>query len=215
MTKNVAVILSGCGVKDGSEIHEATCSLLAIKSLGANYQCFSIDKDQHQVINHLTNEKTQEKRNVLVESARIARGNIKNLTQFNAEEYDLLVFPGGLGATTNLCTYDFEGKNYTVDEKVELAILSMVKLKKPICAFCISPVIIAKVLKDSELTVGQKSAISDMIEKVGAKHIETQISEYHIDEKYKIISSACYMNDIGISDLYNEILASIKKGLEI
>ncbi|MFC1659683.1 isoprenoid biosynthesis glyoxalase ElbB [Pseudomonadota bacterium] len=215
MTKKVAVILSGCGVRDGSEIHEATCSLLAIRFLNANYQCFSINKEQYQVINHLTNQKTSEKRNVLAESARIARGNIKSLDEFNATEYGLLVFPGGSGAAMNLCSYAYEGKNYTVDKAVSKAILNMIELQKPICAFCIAPVIIAKVLKDSELTVGGQNAVSSDIEKAGAKHVETKKGEYHVDEKNKIISSACYMNNITIDELYQEISKGIKKGLEM
>jgi enhancing lycopene biosynthesis protein 2 len=215
MTKKIAVILSGCGVRDGSEIHEATISLLAIKKLGADYQCFSLNKEQYQTINHLTGEKQNEKRNVLVESARIARGKIKDLKDFSAKDYDAILFPGGSGAVINLCSYGYEGDNYKVDKLVELTVLSMVEKQKPICSFCISPVIIARILKGVKLTIGSAASVASTINNVGAEHIVTKQGQYYFDENYKVLSSACYMNNISIDELYTEIMSGVGKLLEI
>lgn len=215
MAKKVAVILSGCGTGDGSEIHEAVCSLVAIKKFGADYQCFSIDKKQYRTMNHLTGQKMDEPRNVLVESARIARGEIKNLEEFDANEYDAILLPGGSGAITNLCSYAYEGDNYTVDETLTKAILSMVKLGKPICSFCITPIIIARILKGVKLTVGKSGRVAESINKAGAEHVVTKQGEYFVDEKYKVLTSACYMNEINIYQLSEEITNGVKKTLEM
>lgn len=145
--KKFAVVLSGCGVYDGAEIHEATMTMLAIKEGGADYQCFAPDIPQYHVINHLTGEEMNESRNVLVESARIARGDIKPLTEYNANEFDALIFPGGFGAAKNLSTVAFDGADATVNPQVEETIKSTLALHKPIGALCISPAVVAKVIQ--------------------------------------------------------------------
>lgn len=199
--KKFAVILAGSGVFDGSEIHEATMALYAIKKNGGNYEFFAPDIKQHHVINHITGEEMPEKRNVLVESARIARGQIKSLTQFNAEDFDILIIPGGFGAAKNLSTFAFDGKDCSVNPDVEHVIKTMHQAGKPIGALCISPVILAKVLGDIELTIGQDEGTAEAVVKMGAKHINTDHGEVTVDKKNKIATTPCYMLDATILDI--------------
>lgn len=135
--KKFAVVLSGCGVRDGAEIHEAVLTLLAIKKHGADYETFAPDVKQHHVVDHLTGKEMAEERNVLVESARIVRGQIKPLDEFHAREFDALVFPGGFGVAKNLCTYAYYGAECKVNPDVEKAIKDMVSLQKPVGAMCL------------------------------------------------------------------------------
>src|SRR5258708_29302576 len=143
-----AVILAGCGNKDGAEIHESVLALLSIDKAGHQYQCFAPDVPQARVLNFLTNEEMPEKRNVLLESARIARSKIKPLSDFDQKDFDILVMPGGNGVAYNLCTFARDGDRMTVLPQVESAVRAMHKAGKPIGALCIAPVIIAHVLKN-------------------------------------------------------------------
>lgn len=213
--KKIAVVLAGNGVYDGSEIHEATITLLTIARNGAQYQCFAPDIDQAHVINHLTGKEMSETRNVLVEAARIARGNIKPLSAYNAKEFDALVFPGGFGVAKNLCNYAFKGTNCIVNRDVEKAIRSTVIEEKPIGALCISPVLIAKVLVDVEVTIGNEKAASSAIETFGATHITKSHGEIVYDEKYKLVTTPCYMLDATIDQIADGVENVIKKILEI
>ena len=213
--KKIAVVLAGNGVYDGSEIHEATIILLTIARNGGQYQCFAPDIEQAHVINHLTGKEMTETRNVLVEAARIARGNIKPLSAYNAKEFDALVFPGGFGVAKNLCNYAFEGTNCTVNRDVEKAIRSTVIEEKPIGALCISPVLIAKVLVDVEVTIGNEKAASSAIETFGATHITKSHGEIVYDEKYKLVTTPCYMLDATIDQIADGVENVIKKILEI
>ncbi|HSV29987.1 MAG TPA: isoprenoid biosynthesis glyoxalase ElbB, partial [Candidatus Omnitrophota bacterium] len=131
-----AVVLSGCGVFDGSEIHEAVLTLLAIDRAGGGYQCFAPDIAQRDVVNHLTQQQMAESRNVLVEAARIARGRIKPLSAFDASQFDVLIFPGGFGAAKNLSSFAVDGPDCSVDPEVERAVKAMAAAKKPIGALC-------------------------------------------------------------------------------
>ncbi len=210
--KKIAVVLAGCGVYDGAEIHEATLTLLAISQQGASYQCFAPDIDQAQVVNHLTGEEMNESRNVLVEAARIARGNIKALNEYKASDYDAVIFPGGFGAAKNLCTFAFDGPDCSVNSEVEQAIRSAIVAGKPVGALCISPVLIAKVLGDVEVTIGQDIATANAIEALGAKHVTTTHGEIVVDEKYKVITTPCYMLDANIrqiADGANKVVAKL------
>ena len=137
--KKFAIVLSGCGVYDGAEIHEAVTAMLAVSRKGHSYQMFAPDISQHHVVNHLTGGEMPEKRNVLVESARIARGNIKNLASFDPSQYDVLLFVGGFGAAKNLSDFAFKGEDYTVIDQVAKSIKSMHRAGKPIGAMCVSP----------------------------------------------------------------------------
>ncbi len=186
---------------DGSEIHETTLAMYAIKKQGADYQVFAPDIPQHHVINHLTGEEMPEKRNVLVESARIARGNIKPLEVFDPADFDVLIFPGGFGAAKNLSTYAFQGANLSVNEAVEKAVKSMHQAGKPIAALCIAPVFIAKILGKVELTIGQDEETGKALEAMGAVNTITNHGQVIIDQENKIYTTPCYMLDANIAQI--------------
>jgi enhancing lycopene biosynthesis protein 2 len=196
--KKFAVIIAGSGVFDGAEIHEATLTLLAIKKLGADYEIFAPDIPQHHVINHMTGEEMHEKRNVLVESARIARGNIKSLTRFKADHFDAIILPGGFGVAKNLCTWAFEGDNCSVNPDVEKAIKGMYAAKKPIGAMCIAPVILGKLFAGTNLTTGDDKASADFIKKMGSSYTRTTHGEVIVDKARKLFTTPCYMLDADI-----------------
>lgn len=201
--KKFAVVLAGCGVSDGAEIHEATLTLLAIVKNGATYEIFAPDIAQHHVINHLTGREMPEKRNVLVESARIARGHIKSLSDFDASEVDALIFPGGFGVAKNLCSFAFKGADCAVNPEVASAIREMVSFGKPVGALCISPVILAKLLGDVELTIGSDPGTAAAVEKMGAHHVKTTHAEVIFDKKHNVFTTPCYMLDANILDIAN------------
>jgi enhancing lycopene biosynthesis protein 2 len=213
--KKIAVVLSGNGVYDGSEIHEATLTLLAIARKGAKYQCFAPNVDQAHVVNHLTGEEMPGKRNVLVEAARIARGDIKPLSEYKAEDFDAIVFPGGFGAAKNLCTFAFDGEDCTVNPDVEKAVRETVTAEKPIGALCISPVIITKVLGDVKVTIGQDEGTLQAIEKMGGVHEKTSHGQIVTDEKYKVVTTPCYMLDASIDQIADGAENVVGKILEM
>ena len=212
--KKFAVVLSGSGVYDGAEIHEATLTMLAIVKQGGSYQCFAPDIPQHHVINHLTGQEMDETRNVLVESARIARGNIKTLTEFDGNDFDALIFPGGFGAAKNLSTVAFDGANASVNPEVEEAVKQMIELKKPIGALCISPAFIAKILKDVSVTIGQDKGTAEAIEAMGATHIETDHGDVVFDEEKLVFTTPCYMLDATILDIDDGATNVVKSMME-
>jgi len=213
--KKIAVVLAGNGVYDGSEIHETTLTLLTIARKGAKYQCFAPNVDQAHVVNHLTGEEMPEKRNVLVEAAGIARGDIKPLSEYTAGDFDAIVFPGGFGAAKNLCTFAFEGEDCTVNADVEKAVRETVTAEKPIGALCISPVILAKVLGDVKVTIGQDEGTLQAIEKMGGVHEKTSHGQIVIDEKYKVVSTPCYMLEASIDQIADGAENVVGKILEM
>jgi len=216
-TKKFAVVLSGCGVMDGAEIHEATMTLYAIMKHGAVYEIFAPDIPQYHVINHITGEEMNETRNVLIEAARIARGRIKPLSEFRTDDFDVLIFPGGFGVAKNLSDFAFKGVNCNVNEEVAEAIKSMVKVRKPIGALCISPVIVARILGDVEVTIGQDKDTAEAIEAMGARHVRTTHGEVVVDKKYRVATTPCYMLDaniVQIADGANHVVETILKMLE-
>lgn len=194
MTK-IGVLLSGCGVMDGSEIHEAVITLLAIDKEGMKAVCMAPNKDQTQVINHLTNKPTNERRNMLIESARIARGDIKDLNQVKPNEIDALIIPGGFGAACNLSDFATNGEKAYVLPEVENFLKELHKMKKPIGAICIAPNIIAKVFGSNnvEITIGTDKATASKLEMMGAIHKNKQVDEIVIDEKNNIVTTPAYM----------------------
>jgi enhancing lycopene biosynthesis protein 2 len=222
-----AVLLSGCGVYDGSEIHEAVLTLLNIDKEGGTYHCIAPDVDQHHVINHITGEELNEKRNVLVEAARIARGNVKSLKEINAQDYAALVIPGGFGAAKNLTKWAFNGPDGHIDADVKKIIFDFVEAKKPIAAFCMGPTVIAKALEDTNhnpvLTVGTIAApspydiasVSAGIEKTGAAATMATVEEIVYDEKLNIVSTPCYMMDASIYEINFGISKAIKKIMKL
>ncbi len=213
--KKFAVILSGNGVFDGAEIHEATLSLFFIKQNGADYEIFAPNIDQHHVINHITGQEMDEKRNVLVESARIARGDIKDLKDLNPVMFDALLFPGGFGAAKNLSSFAFDGPDCKINADVEKSVLAMHKAGKPIGALCISPVLLAKILGKIELTIGRDQGTADAVTTLGATHKNADHGEVVIDEKNNIFTTPCYMLDADIAQIgegaENIIKAMLKK----
>jgi enhancing lycopene biosynthesis protein 2 len=213
--KKIAVVLSGSGVFDGAEIHEATLTLYAIAKNGAVYEIFAPNIMQHHVMNHISGEEMKETRNVLIESARIARGKIKPLSAFHADDFDAVIFPGGFGAAKNLSTFAFEGENCSVNPDVEKAVKSMVEKKKPIGALCISPVIIAKILGDVQLTIGQDKGTASAVEKMGASHRNTTHGEIVVDNKFKVVTTPCYMLDANIVQIAEGADAVVKAVLKL
>jgi enhancing lycopene biosynthesis protein 2 len=221
------ILLSGCGVYDGSEIHETTMAMLAVEEAGHEYQCYSIDQNQHHVINHLTGDEMPESRNMMLEAARIARGNVKVLNSGTKDEIEALVIPGGFGAAKNFSKWAFEGPDGEILEDVKNLILAMIKAGKPICALCVSPVVIAKALQSSgmnpELTLGsdQEASPYDIpgfnagIESIGAQaHMKT-IREVLVDEKLKIVSAPCYMMEASILEIRNNAKQAIEATLAL
>jgi enhancing lycopene biosynthesis protein 2 len=198
-SKKFAVILAGCGVYDGSEIQEAVSVLLAIDKLGSEYQCFAPDIPQYHVINHLTGEVEKEKRNVLVESSRIARGNIKKIALFDPSDFDILIIPGGFGVAKNLCTFAVDGPDCLVNPDIEKAILKSHASGLPIGALCIAPALLAKILGKGILTIGNDLGTAEALETMGAQHQATTGDDIVVDIENKIVTSPCYMLDSPIS----------------
>jgi enhancing lycopene biosynthesis protein 2 len=213
--KKFAVVLSGSGVYDGAEIHEATMTLYAIMKNGGEYEIFAPDIPQHHVINHITGEEMKETRNVLIESARIARGNIKDLKDFDANNFDAIIYPGGFGVAKNLSSFAFDGADCSVNAEVEKSILAMVKAGKPIGALCISPAVMAKVLQGAELTIGSDKGTAEAIEKMGATHKTTTHGEVVVDEGFKLVTTPCYMLDATILDIADGANNVIKTMMEM
>jgi enhancing lycopene biosynthesis protein 2 len=199
--KKFAVVLAGCGVYDGAEIHEATLSLYAIMKYGATYEIFAPDIQQFHVVNHITGEEMPETRNVLVESARIARGKIQPLSAFKESDFDALLFPGGFGVAKNLCNFAFEGANAGILPEVKDAIVSMNEAGKPIGALCISPALLALTLDDVDITIGSDSGTIEALEKLGAHHIETTHGEVVHDKNSNVFTTPCYMLDANILEI--------------
>ncbi len=205
-----AVVLSGCGVYDGAEIHEAVMTLLAVKKQGASYQVFAPDVMQHHVVNHLTGEIMNESRNVLTESARIARGKIKPLKEYMADNFDGIIFPGGFGVAKNLSSYAFDGPEMKIDKVVEKAIRETHEAGKPIGALCIAPVLVARILGGIEVTVGGEGDTAADIRAMGGIHLKTGNGDIIVDRKNKIVTSPCYMLDASITDIETGASEAVK-----
>ncbi len=220
--KKIAVLLSGCGVYDGSEIQETVFTLLAIAQQGAEAMCFAPNIEQHHVINHTNGEELSETRNVLVEAARIARGNIQDLKEFSVDQVDAIVLVGGFGTAKNLTKWAFEGPNGAINPQVSQFIQDTVKSKKPILAMCMGPVVVAKALEGTDwnpqLTVGTTAdaspydiqAISDGMKSIGATTVMKSLKEVSIDEELKIVSVPCYMMEGNIQDIHEDVQQGVK-----
>jgi enhancing lycopene biosynthesis protein 2 len=210
-----AVVISGCGVFDGAEIHETVMTLYALDKYGCSYHLFAPNVMQHHVINHITGEVMQESRNVLTEAARIARGKINALTEYRAADFDALIFPGGFGVAKNLCTYAFDGPECSVDRVVEETILATYKARKPIGALCISPVLIARVLGDVTVTDGSDSTTPRHLAELGARHETKAHGEVSVDRKNLIVTAPCYMLDATITDIARDADEVVKALMEL
>ncbi|MFO0320775.1 MAG: isoprenoid biosynthesis glyoxalase ElbB, partial [Neisseriaceae bacterium] len=202
--KNIAVILAGCGRLDGSEVHESVLTLLSIKQLGANYQCFSLDENQDHVSNHLTNQnEPSSHRNMMVESARIARGDIKPVTELNVEDYDGLIIPGGNGTAFNLFNFAIQEESFTIKPIIRDICRQFTSNRKPVGYICIAPVMIPKIYQEKvNMTVGDDKEIAKLIEKLGAIHHNCAVEDICVDEKYKIVTTPAYMLAQNIVEAY-------------
>jgi enhancing lycopene biosynthesis protein 2 len=195
--KRVGVILSGCGFLDGAEIQEAVLALYFLDRAGAEIQCFAPDRDQMHVVDHLTGHVTSESRNILVESARIARGEIRDLSQARMSELDALVMPGGFGAAKNLSEFATKGPDADVDPDVVRLVGEAVEAAKPIVAICISPAVLAVALAkngySAKLTIGSDPGTAAAIEKLGSTHEACPVDQCVADEEHKILTTPAYM----------------------
>lgn len=202
----IAVILSGCGMMDGSEIHEAVCTLLNLDKQKIEYQCFAPDINQSKVVNHATRETVSTSRNILEEAARIARGNIKNSTEFNTIDFDAVIFPGGSGAVTNLI------QNGQVLPEIFQIITDCYESKMPIGAICIAPMLIAKVLGHNgiTLTIGNDTKVATAIEQTGAHHKNCSADDIIIDKQNLIVSTPAYMLAKSIKEVDGGISKLVK-----
>ena len=213
----IGVLLSGCGVNDGCEIHEAVIALLALDRAGAETVCMAPDVEQFDVVNHLTGEATGEKRNVLVESARIARGNIKDISKVRAADIDGLIIPGGFGAAKNLSNFAVKGKDAVVNGDVKRLLNDMVSTAKPVGAICIAPATLTKALegKNPEVTIGNDIGTAGAIEAMGGQHKECSVDMIHVDSNNKLVTTPAYMIGPGIKDVAVGIEKLVNKVLEL
>ena len=195
MPARVGVVLSGCGFKDGAEIHESVLALLALDRAGCEIRCFAPDVDQAVVVNHATGDRTSETRNVLTEAARIARGEIRDLKEARAADLDALVLPGGFGAAMNLCDFATKGADGTVHEDLAALLRGMHAARKPIGAICIAPGAVALALgaHHPTLTIGNDAGTAQAIEACGAVHRDCPVDDCVVDVEQRIVTTPAYM----------------------
>ncbi|XP_061454702.1 glutamine amidotransferase-like class 1 domain-containing protein 3, mitochondrial [Rhineura floridana] len=223
MGKKVAIILAGCGVYDGSEVHESSAVMVHLSREGAQVEFYAPDIDQMHVVHHIKGQPTEEKRNVLAESARIARGNVKDLAMMKAKELDALIIPGGFGVAKNLCTWAVDGKNCTVSKHVEDTIKAFHSAKKPIGLCCISPVLAAKILPGCEVTVGHDTECqtwpyaktAEALEDLGCTHVNKEVSEVHVDVKNKLVTTSAFMCNAPVHEIYDGIGKMVREVLKL
>lgn len=223
MSQKVAVVLSGSGVYDGTEVHEASACLVHLSRSGANVSMFAPDIAQMHVIDHTKGAPAEESRNVLVESARIARGAVKSLAELDSEQFDAVVIPGGFGAAKNLSSFAVDGPELKVNEEVQRVITAFHTSKKPIGLCCIAPVLAAKVIPGCSVTVGSDSeeggkwpyaGTAGAITALGAKHVKKEVTEAHVDEVNKIVTTPAYMCETAVHHIYDgigEMIANVMK----
>ncbi len=200
------MLLAGCGVYDGSEIHEAVLTLLSLSKRGIEYEIVAPNIMQHHVINHLTGDQEPQSRNVLIEAARIARGEIKDLSLANADDYAALIIPGGFGAAKNLCNFALKQDSSFVVEPIVLAFINKFKsAQKPVGFTCVAPVIAAAIYPNVTLTIGNDQTTADIVEDKGAKHVNKCVTEICIDQINKVVSTPAYMIGQSIAEVASGI----------
>jgi len=212
MKKKIGVVLSGCGVFDGSEIHEAVVTLLAIDRNGCEAVCMAPDMELAE-INHLSGQETGAKRNVLVESARIARGKIRDIKEVKGDDLDAVIFPGGFGAAKNLCNFAVKGADAATHPEVARLLKEMVRAGKPIGAICIAPALVAAVLGKEyapQVTIGTDAGTSAAIRQTGSSHVDCPVTEFVVDKQHKIVSTPAYMLANSISEAAEGIEKAVK-----
>jgi enhancing lycopene biosynthesis protein 2 len=213
MTKQVAVILAGCGVFDGSEIYETTLTLLRLDQLGLGYRCFAPDIEQHHVVNHLDQAVVEgEHRNVLQESARLARGDISPLSELEADDFDAVIVPGGFGVAKNLSDFASASDNMQVLEALKEALAGFREEAKPIGLMCISPVIVPKLLGDGiAVTVGNDPAVSGAISAMGGLHRSCSVEDIVVDLEHRVVTTPAYMLATRISEAATGIFKLVER----
>lgn len=214
----VGVILSGCGVFDGAEIHEAVCALLALDERGAEVVCLAPNKPSADVVNHLAKKPEAGVRNVLEESARIARGEIADLASVKGTDFDAIILPGGFGAAKNLSTFATKGEACDVDREVARVLGEAQTAGRPIGLACIAPVIAAKLFGKSlhpTLTIGHDAGTAAKINAMGAKHEAHHAADICVDAKNRIVTTPCYMEAQRIKDVYQGMNKLVAKVLEL
>lgn len=224
-TPRIAVILCGSGRGDGSEITEAVSTLIHISKAGASYRCFALNAPQHHVINHATGQVEEgQTRNQLVEAARISRGEISDLAELKAADFDAVIFPGGFGAAKNLCDVFKTGPRCTVQPEVERVFREFHAAKKPIGLICIAPVIAARLLGKNfggpgvNVTVGRDYDVCLTVASFGSTYEDRGVTEVCIDSQHKVVSTPAYMFDAkphevfeGIGNLVTEVIGLCKR----
>ncbi|KAL0974375.1 hypothetical protein UPYG_G00219620 [Umbra pygmaea] len=223
MVKRIAVILSGCGVYDGTEIHEASAVLVHLSRSGAEVQMFAPNVDQMHVVNHCEGKPTAEKRNVLQESARIARGDVSDLAKLDVIAFDALVIPGGFGVAKNLSDWAVKGKQYSVMPLVDKLIKDFNAAGKPIALCCISPVLVARALPGCEVTFGHDvkcerwpyAHTATAMKELGCKHVNTKVGEVHIDVKNKLVTSSAFMCNAPIHEVFDGLGVMVTELLKL
>lgn len=214
--KKIAVILSGSGVYDGAELGEAILTLLHITKLGAAYQCFAPDTQQMHTVNHLTGEASDEPRNVLVESARVARGNVKPVTELNAKEYDALILPGGFGAAKNLSDFAVKGAQATANPDVLAACKAFADASKPCGYMCIAPALVPMVYgKGVSLTIGNDADTASAINALGGNHVDCTVDDIVVDAANKLVTTPAYMLATNLVEAESGIEKLVKKVIEM
>lgn len=211
MTK-VAVILSGSGVYDGAEIHESVLALHALEKQGASWHCFAPNIEQLHVINHLTGEEMPEKRNVLTEAARIARGNIEDVANLKADDFDALLVPGGFGAAKNLTDFAVNGAECSINTHVKSACRDFAQANKPAGYLCIAPTIIPMIYDNGvKATIGNDEGTAAAYNALGGQHINCPVDEVVFDEEHKVLSTPAYMLASTISEAASGIEKLVEK----
>lgn len=210
----VAVILAGCGFLDGSEVHESVLTLLALAQRNHEVRCFAPDIPQRRVVNHLTGEEVEESRNVLVEAARIARGEISPLQELDVSQFDAIMLPGGFGAALNLSDYALKQENCSVDPDLRRVITQAHKAKLPIGATCITPAPLAKIFQDITpvvMTLGSSADSSKQLECMGMKAKSATVYEMIADEENKVYTTPCYMEPPNLAGMFEGICKVVDK----
>ena len=213
--KKIAVILSGCGFLDGSEINEAVLTLLSIEEEECTHHCFAPDMLQHYVINHLTQEVTHGNRNVLVESARIARGNIKDLQHLNADDFDALIVVGGSGVVKNLCDFAFLQENMTVHPEVLSRCRTFQEKRIPAGYICIAPALITQVYNHATCTIGNDLDTIKILEKMGVNHVHCAVDQSVVDIQNKVVSTPAFMLAKNLLEVKKGIHSLVKQVIQL
>ncbi|MFC0709487.1 isoprenoid biosynthesis glyoxalase ElbB [Azorhizophilus paspali] len=216
MSKKVAVILSGCGVYDGSEIYESVLTLLRLDQRGAQVQCFAPNAPQLHVIDHYRGEEMQESRNVLVEAARLARGNIKDVREGKVEDFDALILPGGFGAAKNLSDFAVSGANCTVQPDVLAFAQAFARAGKPVGLICIAPALAARIYGPGVVcTIGNDPDTAAALTKMGAQHENCAVDEIVVDTERKLVTTPAYMLAKSIGETAGGINKLVDRVLEL